>query len=72
MKLELLGGAIGHYGRLFPTAKEVLRQHRRMALGFGGAVASWSLIPVLDCLATPAALAGAMVLYHEHFRRNAR
>ncbi len=72
LALEFLDGAFGHFGRPFPAALEVLRQHRRMAFGFGGAVALWSLIPVLNCLAMPAAVAGAMVLYHEHFRRDAR
>lgn len=65
MAVEFMDYPCAYRGRGFPAALRLLRAHRRLAFGFGGAIALLSAVPVLNCLVLPAAVAGASVLYRE-------
>ena len=68
MAVEFLDYPCAYRGHAFPAALALLRAHRRLAFGFGGAIALLSAVPVLNCLVLPAAVAGASVLYREMHR----
>jgi CysZ protein len=68
MALEYLEYPLNNHGRLFPEVRTLLRQRRGLALGFGGAVLLLTLIPVLNFVAMPVAVAGATKLCVERLR----
>ena len=68
MALEYLEYPLNNHGRLFPEVRALLRQRRGLALGFGGAVLLLTLIPVLNFVAMPVAVAGATRLCVERLR----
>lgn len=49
--------------------RELLRQNRGLALGFGGATMLATMIPILNFLVIPAAVAGATKLYLENIHQ---
>ncbi len=52
----------------FAQQREALKQRRLLVLGFGGAVMLGTLIPVLNLLIVPSAVAGATLLYLEAYQ----
>jgi CysZ protein len=58
---------MGNHGLRFGEQKKRLRQKRFLSLGFGGAVSIAVMIPVLNFLAMPAAVAGATAMWVEQF-----
>jgi CysZ protein len=68
MALEYLEYPLNNHGRLFPEVRALLRQRRGLALGFGSAVLLLTLIPVLNFVAMPVAVAGATRLCVERLR----
>ena len=58
---------MGNHDIVFAEQKRLLRQHRGLALGFGGAVMVMTSVPVLNFLAMPFAVAGATQLWVAHF-----
>lgn len=68
MALEYLEYPLNNHGRLFPEVRALLRQRRGLALGFGSAVLLLTLIPVLNFIAMPVAVAGATKLCVERLR----
>lgn len=52
----------------FRQQRQLLRQHRGLALGFGGATMLATMIPVVNFLVIPAAVAGATKLYLESIK----
>ncbi|MGQ7844843.1 sulfate transporter CysZ [Granulosicoccus sp. 3-233] len=66
--LEYLDYPLGNHGALFRDVRAVARQRRRMALGFGSAVALLSAVPIVNLFVMPAAVAGATALYVDHLR----
>lgn len=64
--LEYIDYPMGNHGKFFKDAKNALRQRRSMALGFGFVVAVFSIIPVINLVIMPIAVAGATALYVEH------
>jgi CysZ protein len=68
MALEYLEYPLNNHGRLFPEVRALLRQRRGLALGFGAAVLLLTLIPVLNFVAMPVAVAGATRLCVERLR----
>ncbi len=64
--LEYIDYPMGNHGKFFKDAKIALRQKRSMALGFGFVVAVFSIIPVINLVIMPIAVAGATALYVEH------
>ena len=65
LAVEFVDYPCAHRGQPFPGVLHLLRQHRRLAFGFGGAVTLLSALPVLNCLLLPAAVAGACVLHQK-------
>lgn len=68
LALEYLEYPMNNHGRLFPEVRQALRQRRGLALGFGAAVLLLTLIPVVNFIAMPVAVAGATKLWVERLR----
>ncbi len=58
---------MGNHGIKFPEQRRVLQSRRALSLGFGMAALVVTLVPVLNFLAMPAAVAGATAMYVERF-----
>lgn len=56
---------MGNHGLHFPDQRRHLRGQRWLSLGFGGAVMLATMIPLLNFLVMPAAVAGATALWVE-------
>lgn len=68
MAVEYLEYPMNNHGRLFPEVRAALRQRRSLALGFGAAVLLLTLIPVVNFIAMPVAVAGGTRLWVERLR----
>lgn len=68
--LEYLDYPLGNQGQLFRDIKNNLRQRRSMSLGFGSVVAIFSVIPLINLIIMPVAVAGATALYVDHLRED--
>lgn len=60
---------LGNHGKIFPANVDVLRKRRFMSLGFGGMVSVLAIIPVLNFITVPAAVAGATAMWVEQFNK---
>lgn len=60
---------LGNHQMDFRQQRDLLRQHRGLAIGFGGATMLATLIPVVNFLVIPAAVAGATLLYVENLKQ---
>ncbi|EEF81193.1 sulfate transporter CysZ [Methylophaga thiooxydans] len=61
---------MGNHQLAFRQQRELLRQNRGLALGFGGATMLATMIPILNFLVIPAAVAGATKLYLENIQQD--
>lgn len=52
----------------FKQQREKLKQKRLLVLGFGGAVMIGTMIPLVNFIILPCAVAGATVMYLDHFK----
>lgn len=68
LSLEYAEYPFGNNGIGFRRQREVMKQRRLTALGFGGGVMLLMLIPGVNFLAMPAAVAGATALWVERFK----
>ncbi|MBK5940276.1 sulfate transporter CysZ [Halochromatium roseum] len=59
---------MGNHGLLFREQRARLRQRRVIALGFGSAAAALTMIPVLNFVVMPAAVAGATAMWVRAFK----
>ena len=59
---------MGNHGLLFRDQRARLRQRRLVALGFGSAAAALTMIPVLNFVVMPAAVAGATAMWVKTFK----
>lgn len=59
---------MGNHDIRFVAQREILRRRRGLALGFGGAAMVTTLIPFVNFLVMPAAVAGATQLWVRHLR----
>jgi CysZ protein len=59
---------MGNHQIKFPQQRALLRQKRSLALGFGGATLAATMIPFVNFLVIPAAVAGATALYVENYK----
>ncbi|MCX4186320.1 sulfate transporter CysZ [Methylophaga sp. OBS4] len=59
---------MGNHQLLFNQQRMVLKQKRGLALGFGLATMGATMIPILNFLVIPAAVAGATALYLENLK----
>lgn len=64
--LEYIDFPMGNHGHFFKHVKSSLRKRRLMALGFGAIVALFSIIPLVNLIIMPIAVAGATALYVDH------
>lgn len=63
MAIEYMDYPMGNHSYSFPAIKDTLRQHRMLALGFGIAVMLFTMIPIINLVVMPAAVAGASRLW---------
>lgn len=68
MSLQYVAYAFENHGILAPAQRVKLAQRRWMSLGFGGSVLVVSLLPIVNFLAMPAAVAGATLMFVREFR----
>jgi len=60
---------MGNHQLKFPQQRALLRQKRSLALGFGLATLGATMIPFVNFLVIPAAVAGATALYLDKFKK---
>jgi CysZ protein len=70
LALEYLDYPMGNHGILFAEQRRKLQQRRGLALGFGSVIILMTLIPVVNFLAMPVAVAGATRLWVKHLSGN--
>jgi CysZ protein len=63
MAIEYLDFPMGNHGYTFPAIKNTLKQKRMLALGFGTAAMGFTMIPIINLVVMPAAVAGASKLW---------
>jgi CysZ protein len=61
---------MGNHQLNFQKQREILRNNRGLALGFGGATMFATMIPIVNFLVIPAAVAGATVLYLDKLKQS--
>ncbi len=65
LSLEYLDYPLGNHNIRFKTTRALVRRQRLKCLSFGAMVAGLTMIPLINFIAMPAAVAGATVLYLE-------
>jgi CysZ protein len=65
MALEYVSYPMNNHNKYFNDVRKWLRKNRMLTLGFGGAVMVATLIPIINLLIMPAAVAGATALWVE-------
>jgi CysZ protein len=68
MALEYADYPMANHGLKFVEQHRRMKSQRLVALGFGGAVNLIMLIPLLNFVAMPAAVAGATVLWQRELK----
>ena len=68
MALEYLDYPMGNHGLFFPDIRARLREKRALAMGFGSGVLLLTMLPGLNFIAMPVAVAGATRLYLNEFK----
>ena len=63
MAIEYMDYPMGNHNYTFPSIKSTLRDHRMLSLGFGTAVMAFTMIPIINLVVMPAAVAGASKLW---------
>jgi len=61
---------MGNHQLDFRKQREILLKNRGLALGFGGATMFATMIPIVNFLVIPAAVAGATVLYLDNLKQD--
>ena len=69
LTLEYIAYPMEVSGHLFPAVRRKARENRMMALGFGLAVMLCTMIPLINFLVIPAAVAGASAMWVERWSR---
>lgn len=54
----------------FTQMKEVLKQNQGLSYSFGGTVALFSMIPIVNLVVMPVAICGATALWVDHYQKN--
>lgn len=70
LAIEYVDYPLGNYGLGFSEIKVKLKQHRWMALGFGGAATLATMIPLVNLFVMPMAVAGATKMRVEKISLN--
>lgn len=63
LSLEYLDYPFGNHGILFKQTRVLAKQQRTRCLSFGALVSTFTMIPVLNFIVMPVAVAGATALY---------
>ncbi len=69
--LQYTDYAMGNHRLSFSEQRRRLKQHRSLSLGFGGAALLATLIPGVNLIVMPVAVAGATAMYLERLGRPA-
>jgi len=67
LAIEYTDYPLGNRGLTFPSIRATLREKRLLAMGFGGAATLATMIPILNFLVMPVAVAGATAMAIEHY-----
>lgn len=70
--IEYLAYPMENHGYRFKQVRAALREKRMLGLGFGAATMVAMMIPLVNLLVMPAAVAGATVMWVEHWRQVGR
>jgi len=70
LAIEYLDYPMANHRLHFAAQRRMLRTRRGLAYGFGGATLLLTLVPVINFIAMPAAVAGASALWVGEFRDN--
>lgn len=62
LTLEYIDYPLSNHGQLFPGYRAAMKERRLLSLGFGGAALVLTVIPVLNFIAIPVAVAGATAM----------
>ena len=65
LALQYLDYPLGNHGLAFSEQRRILKVQRPMMLGFGAVVLLYTMVPVLNFFAMPAAVVGATLLRAE-------
>ncbi len=68
LALEYSDYPMGNHGMRFKDERILLKQHRSLALGFGGTLMLMTMVPGLNFLAMPVGVAGATALWVEQIK----
>ncbi len=71
LALEYADYPMGVYNMRFSQERRILRRHRALALGFGGALMLMTAVPIINFFAMPVGVAGATALWVERMRDQA-
>jgi len=71
MALQYLDYPMDNNAVSFPSMRQLLAQRRLTTVGFGGTVLLASMIPVVNWVVMPSAVAGATALWLKDYRENA-
>lgn len=63
LSLEYLDYPLGNHGVLFKQTRILVKQKRKRCLSFGSLVSAFTMIPVLNFIVMPVAVAGATAFY---------
>jgi len=66
LTLEYGDYPMGNHDILFKQQREIFASNRQLAFGFGSGVMLLTMIPIVNFLAMPVAVAGATRMYNEH------
>lgn len=67
LAIEYADYPMGNHGLSFRRQREILRERRLVALGFGAAVMGMTLVPLLNFIAMPTAVIGATLMWRQEF-----
>ena len=67
LSLEYLDYPFGNHNILFKETRSLVKKRKTRCFGFGAAVSGFTLIPFINFIAMPAAVAGATALYVDTF-----
>jgi len=68
LALQYCDYPLGNHNHLFSKQRKILSQKRWLALGFGGAVMVTMMIPLVNFIIVPSAVAGATLMVLEHYQ----
>ncbi len=70
LAIEYADYPMGNQGLDFPAQRRILASHRPASFGFGASAMLLTLLPVLNFIAMPVAVAGATAWWVEHLRNS--